>query len=487
MTSRSPSDSLVGIVLQDSFRLTGLIGKGGMGTVYEGTQLRLNKRVAIKLLSRDLSSNQEALARFHREAEVTSQLGHPHIVHVFDFGTAPSGEPYLVMEYLEGEDLDQRIRRAGRLRLPDVISIVKQIASALAATHARGIVHRDLKPANIFLLEVEGERDFVKIVDFGISKVRAASVRITGDSVVIGTPNYMSPEQATGQLEIDHKTDQWSLACIAYEMLSGRGPFIGDSVQSLLYQVVHQEPPALRSLVPGLPAEVESVIGRALAKRQSDRFATVNAFSRALTAATSGSGGAVVASDAPEPPSSPVVPAEAAATPPAPRPTTLSTTASEMLPFSRLRARMTPRGLAAFAGTAAAVVLIGALGLRARSGRSSGARALPTAGSRSFDVMPLLPAPPAAPPSRAAIEQLAPPAPVGAVPPPVDSFPDAAGTTTKLGAQRAGDTKRHKPKHAETKAAAVVPSREQPAAPSRPLPATSSPAKPVKRHLIEEL
>ena len=215
---------LVGVVLQDSFRLTRLIGMGGMGAVYEGTQLRLGKRVAVKLLARELSSNQEALARFRREAEVTSQLGHPHIVQVFDFGTAPTGEPYLVMEYLEGEDLDQRIRRSGRLPLATTVSVVKQVASALSSTHARGIVHRDLKPANIFVLEIEGETDFVKVVDFGISKVRAASVRLTGASAVMGTPNYMSPEQALGQIdEIDHRTDQWSLACIAYEMLAAGG------------------------------------------------------------------------------------------------------------------------------------------------------------------------------------------------------------------------------------------------------------------------
>src|ERR1022692_3565712 len=127
-------DGLLGTVLQDSFRLTRLIGQGGMGTVYEGTQLRLKKRVAVKLLARQLASDDEALARFRREAEVTSQLGHPHIVQVFDFGTAPSGEPYLVMEYLEGEDLEQRIRRMGRMRLPAAVSVVKQVASALSST-----------------------------------------------------------------------------------------------------------------------------------------------------------------------------------------------------------------------------------------------------------------------------------------------------------------------------------------------------------------
>lgn len=130
-------DGLVGTVLQDLYRVTRLIGRGGMGAVYEGTQLRLNKRIAIKVLARDLSSNQEALARFRREAEVTSQLGHPHIVQVNDFGSTSSGEPYLVMEYLEGEDLDQRIRRARRVPLAPTTNIIKQIASALSSTHAR--------------------------------------------------------------------------------------------------------------------------------------------------------------------------------------------------------------------------------------------------------------------------------------------------------------------------------------------------------------
>ena len=123
------------------------------------------------------------------------------------------------------------------------------------------------------MLDVEGENDFVKIVDFGISKVRAASVKITGESAVIGTPNYMSPEQATGQIDgVDHKTDQWSLACIAYEMLSGRGPFVGDTIQSLLYQVVHEAPRPLKELVSGLPDEVGNVIRRALSKQSPNRF-----------------------------------------------------------------------------------------------------------------------------------------------------------------------------------------------------------------------
>jgi serine/threonine protein kinase len=275
--------ALVGTILQESYRLTRLIGAGGMGAVYEGVQLRLNKRVAVKLMTRELAANQEALARFRREAEVTSHLGHPHIVNVFDFGTSPSGASYLVMEFLEGEDLDHRLRRTGRQSLSSTIHIVKQVASALAATHAKGVVHRDLKPANLFVLEVEGETDFVKVVDFGISKVRAATTKLTGASAVMGTPNYMSPEQARGQIDdIDHRTDQWSLACIAYEMLTGRGPFVGESAASLLYQVIHEEPPPLALKAPGLPPSIEKTIRRGLSKDMNDRYPSITAFSRAL-------------------------------------------------------------------------------------------------------------------------------------------------------------------------------------------------------------
>jgi len=220
---------------------------------------------------------------------VTSQLGHPHIVQVFDFGAAPSGEPYLVMEYLEGEDLEKRIQRVGRLPLAAAAHIVRQVASALSATHAKGIVHRDLKPANVFLLSVEGETDFVKVVDFGISKVRSATTKLTAALAVMGTPNYMAPEQAAGRIaEIDGRTDQWALACIAYELLAGRPPFVGEDVASLLYQVIHQAPSPISQMSPGLPIAVEAVLHRALSKPQAERFATLTEFSRAFEGAASG-------------------------------------------------------------------------------------------------------------------------------------------------------------------------------------------------------
>jgi eukaryotic-like serine/threonine-protein kinase len=279
----------VGAVLEGAYRITRLIGEGGMGAVYEAIQLRLNKRVAIKLMARDLASNREALARFHREAEITSRLGHPHLVTVIDFGQAESGEPYLVMEYLEGEDLDHRLRRAGRMPVDAVVHVVKQVASALNAAHDQGVVHRDLKPGNVFLLQIPGEPDFVKVLDFGISKMKAARTQLTKASAVMGTPNYMSPEQATGMVEeVDHHTDQWSLACIVWEMLLGRGPFVADEVAAVLYQIINLNPHPLAPRVPGLPPAVETALRRALSKQPAERFPSMREFSRALETAASG-------------------------------------------------------------------------------------------------------------------------------------------------------------------------------------------------------
>jgi len=284
-----PAPNLAGTVLEGAYRLTALKGVGGMGAVYEAIQLRLNKRVAVKLMARELASNQEALARFHREAEITSQLGHPHLVNVVDFGTADSGEPYLVMECLDGEDLEHRLQRIGRLNLEAVVHITKQVASALGAAHTQGVVHRDLKPANVFLMQVPGEPDFVKVLDFGISKVKAARAKLTRATAVVGTPNYMSPEQAAGRVdETDHRADQWALACIVWEMLTGRTPFVADDVSPLFYQITNLEPDPLTKFIPDIPPEVDRVLRRALAKRPADRFSGIREFSRAFEEAALG-------------------------------------------------------------------------------------------------------------------------------------------------------------------------------------------------------
>jgi hypothetical protein len=329
------AEDLLGTVLEGAYRIERLVGEGGMGAVYEAAHLRLGTRVAIKVMARVLAANPEALARFHREALVTSGLGHPHIVKVLDFSTTPSGEPFLAMEFLEGEDLEHRLRRVGRLPIAEVVHIIKQVASALAATHAKAIVHRDLKPGNIFLLTAAGENDFVKVLDFGISKVRSASTKLTRTSSVMGTPNYMSPEQAKGHIEdIDERTDQWALACIVWECLSGEGPFVAENVPSILFQIVHEPPPALLPRVAGLPSQVEEVLLRALAKNKKDRFVSVSDFALALERA----GGAAVSTVV----GRPEVPARTALLPdPAPaKPTTFTQTAGELDDLAVVRARL---------------------------------------------------------------------------------------------------------------------------------------------------
>jgi serine/threonine-protein kinase len=286
MTEAAPS--LVGSVLENAYQLTRLIGQGAMGAVYEGVQLRLRKRVAVKVMDRNLAENPELIARFRREIDVTAKLAHPNIVQVSDFGTAPTGEPFLVMEYLEGEDLERVLEREGRVSFARAVHIVNQLASALAVTHAEGIVHRDLKPANVFLVKVPGQTDFVKVVDFGISKVlKASTTKLTRAQMIVGTPEYMSPEQAAAKIdEIDHRSDQWSLACIAWHMLVGQQPFFGPDVNAILHQVMNGEPPPLGPGLTGLlPGQVEAVLRRALSKRQIDRFPTITAFAKAFEAA----------------------------------------------------------------------------------------------------------------------------------------------------------------------------------------------------------
>jgi len=284
-----PGLDLSGAILEGAYRLVRLIGQGGMGAVYEAVQLRLNKRVAIKIMSHEQTANAVTLARFHREAEITSQLGHPHLINVMDFGTSQAGEPYLVMEMLDGEDLDARLRKVERLPLEATVRITRQAASALGAAHAQDVVHRDMKPGNIFLLEVPGEAEFVKVLDFGISKMKAARAKLTRASAVVGTPIYMSPEQTRGDGDnTDHRADQWSLACITWEMLTGHPPFESDDVNTLFLQINRADPPPLARHVPDLVSGVESVLRKALSKRMVERYPSIRDFAHALEDAALG-------------------------------------------------------------------------------------------------------------------------------------------------------------------------------------------------------
>ena len=274
-----------GVVLSDSYIIGRRLGRGAMGEVYEAQHVRLPGHFAVKLLLPELQGNQEAFARFCREAEIMSQLRHPNIVQIFDFNVAPDARPYFVMEYLEGRDLQARLRD-GPLTLPAVTRIVDAVASALALAHAHGVVHRDLKPANIFLATVDGQTDeLVKVLDFGISKVRSAAAQISHAVDLLGTPSYMAPEQARGQTDaIDGRTDQFALAAIAYRMLTGQEPFQGDDTAAVLYQVVHEEPqPLSLFLPPGWDTSaLQAVLDRALAKQPERRFGGMMELARAF-------------------------------------------------------------------------------------------------------------------------------------------------------------------------------------------------------------
>jgi serine/threonine protein kinase len=275
-----------GALIDGAYRVTRKVSSGSMGTVYEAVQLRLNRRVAVKMIAPDLADDPESLGRFRREVKILSRLAHPNVVQLLDFGTTVSGQPYLVTEYLEGEDLEDRLHRYKVLPLDRVLGIVRQVASALAAIHAKGIVHRDLKPANVCLLTIDGTPDFVKVIDFGISKIRMSETGLTAPASLMGTPQYMSPEQAAGRVEdVDHRSDQWALGCIAWRMLGGKPPFTGRHVIELIRNIESEEPPPLQDAAPHLPIELDKVLRRALAKRRASRYPTVRAFARAFEAA----------------------------------------------------------------------------------------------------------------------------------------------------------------------------------------------------------
>ena len=276
----------IGRILRGSYRILRPLDVGGMAIVYEAEHLRLKRLVAVKFLSSESSGDSAIALRFSREAQVLARLSHPHIVKVMDFDTTETGEPFLVMELLNGETLASRLERDCMLGLSEALAITAQLASGLVAAHEAQIVHRDLKPANVFLETVSGEPALVKLLDFGISKTASHSQLLTREHMVLGTPEYMAPEQASGSTSlVDHRSDQYSLAAIVYEMLSGRPPFpCGDDVGALLRRVINERPRALVDLAPGV-GSVSDVVMRALSKEPRDRFHSVAAFAEALRCA----------------------------------------------------------------------------------------------------------------------------------------------------------------------------------------------------------
>jgi len=277
-------EALVGRVLNDTYRLTRRITSGGMGVVYEAEHARLpNKHFAIKILMATVARDSQVYARFRREAEITSELGHPNIVEVLDFNKTEEGQPYIVMEFLEGESLTAIIRERGRLEPELLATILPQVGSALAVAHKRGVVHRDLKPENIYISGLDSEAPSAKVLDFGISKIRDSKTVITQDHSLLGTPFYMSPEQAQGNVgDIDQTTDTYALGTICYQALTGERPFEAASMPGVLYKICHHGHTAPSKVCPSLSSQVDDVIGKALAKDKEDRYPDMDTFVEAM-------------------------------------------------------------------------------------------------------------------------------------------------------------------------------------------------------------
>ena len=260
-----------------------------MGAVYEATHTLIGKRVAVKVLLEKYARREAIVQRLEQEARLASSVGNEHIIDITDFGKTDDGRTFVVMEFLEGESLAECLARETKLPEQRILRIVSQAASALAAAHAKGIVHRDIKPENLFLLRRK-DQDFVKVVDFGISKSLRASdeadeqPRLTQTGMVLGTPLYMSPEQARGDDELDARVDVYALGVIMYEAATGRVPFSGTNYLSVISQVLNEEPRPPRELRPELSEELEAVILRAMTKDRGERYASAEALLADVTA-----------------------------------------------------------------------------------------------------------------------------------------------------------------------------------------------------------
>ncbi|HEY0173542.1 MAG TPA: serine/threonine-protein kinase [Pyrinomonadaceae bacterium] len=283
-------DRLIGQVLAGKYRIDEKIDEGGMGCVYRATHVLMEKVVAVKVLHPALAADDKIVQRFTREAKAASRISHPHAINVTDFGESENGIVYLVMEYLRGRTLKDVVRSGGPMTLARAAEIVRQVAGALEAAHNEGVVHRDLKSDNIMLAEATGG-DWAKVLDFGIAKIQQTERSIhetdpglTAPNLIIGTPQYMSPEQCSQASDIDARSDVYSFGVILYELLAGHVPFTGDSPTAIMMKHIQEPPPSILEERGDLPAEVGRVIARALAKRPEDRFQSAAELSAALSA-----------------------------------------------------------------------------------------------------------------------------------------------------------------------------------------------------------
>jgi len=273
-----------GDVIVEKYRVDRVLGVGGMGCVVAATHLSLHQPVAIKFLLAKVAQNPKHVMRFQREAQAAARIKSDHVAKVSDVGTMPNGTPYMVMEFLEGEDLAGRLRR-GPVPVGEAVDYLLQGCEALAEAHYLGIVHRDLKPANLFLARHSDGFARVKVLDFGISKITAApgqGADLTKTSALMGSPLYMSPEQMMSAKAADSRTDIWALGCILFEALTCQPPFIGETLPEICSRILAHPPTSLRSLLPTAPMELEALVGKTLAKEPTLRFQNLGELAEAL-------------------------------------------------------------------------------------------------------------------------------------------------------------------------------------------------------------
>ncbi len=280
--SSGPPDELVGQTLAGTYAVTRVIGEGGMGRVYEARHLRVGgKRFAIKALHGEFARNQEVLQRFQREAESAAAIKSPYVVEVYDVLKTEDGRPFIVAEFLSGRELADHISAVGRMEVADAVRITRQLCEGLSQAHALGIVHRDMKPENVFLIGNASEPT-VKILDFGISKSGdKPGTQLTKTGIIMGTPSFMAPEQARGE-KVNHLVDVYAVGAILYMMLTGRRPFDKGDPTATLTALLLEDPPRPRSLDPSIPASLEAIIQRAMAKSPLERHQSLEQLSAEL-------------------------------------------------------------------------------------------------------------------------------------------------------------------------------------------------------------
>ncbi|HEY4176200.1 MAG TPA: protein kinase [Kofleriaceae bacterium] len=405
-----------------AYRVLAKLGEGGMGVVYLAEHALLGRKAAIKVLLPNFSSNADIVQRFFNEAKAVTSIADPGIVQIFDFGHHTDGSAYIVMELLEGEPLDRRLRRLGRFPVDECLRLMRLVSQSLGVAHGKGIVHRDLKPENIFVVRDPavpgGERP--KILDFGIAKlsaVESSNIR-TRTGAMMGTPVYMSPEQCRGAGDVDARSDIYSIGCVMMAMLTGLPPFVSDAMGDLIVSHMTQPPPLASSRVSGLPHAIDQILQRCLAKDPAARFASMHELAGALEAVQLGHTGPIQAVPTPIPAHRPSTPLQGLPTVSTQAPhTTLSAASAQSIPAIQPKSRV-PLVVLSLVGVAAVVgIVVGVQMTQKDPTPVSASEPTPAVAAVTVDAAP------AAPPVAAASAETVPPDALEVVAP-----PDAAPT-----------------------------------------------------------